>query len=233
MASDYDAPSDLLDDAADALVERGATDQSPDGWGRFAAIIVNLLESAGRTLASNREAAIASIVRASALLRAERDRQASGAKAASGLPTRGGLASWQIRRVSAYVDANLESTIRSRDLARIARLSTGHFARAFRASMGATPTAFVVRHRVEQAQHRMLATDEPLCQIALACGFCGQAHFSRVFRRVVGISPNMWRRQWLAGRRPGPGLMGGGGAAGKPHDLTPDVVAASAMRHGP
>jgi AraC-like DNA-binding protein len=43
----------------------------------------------------------------------------------------------------------------------------------------------------------MLTTDEALSQIALACGLCDHAHFSRLFRRVLGISPNMWRRQWL------------------------------------
>ena len=46
----------------------------------------------------------------------------------------------------------------------------------------------------------MLTTDEPLSQIALACGLCDQSHFTRVFRRIVGESPNAWRRRVIAAR---------------------------------
>jgi transcriptional regulator GlxA family with amidase domain len=47
----------------------------------------------------------------------------------------------------------------------------------------------------------MLADDEPLCQVALSCGFADQAHFSRVFRRLTRRSPNEWRRSHKAGPR--------------------------------
>jgi AraC-like DNA-binding protein len=40
----------------------------------------------------------------------------------------------------------------------------------------------------------------PLSQIALACGMCDQPHFTRIFHRVVGVSPGLWRRQLASGR---------------------------------
>lgn len=40
----------------------------------------------------------------------------------------------------------------------------------------------------------MLATEEPLSQVALDCGFADQSHFSRLFRRQEGSSPSAWRR---------------------------------------
>jgi transcriptional regulator GlxA family with amidase domain len=40
----------------------------------------------------------------------------------------------------------------------------------------------------------MLTTDSRLCNTAQACGFADQAHFSRIFHRLVGLSPNAWRR---------------------------------------
>ena len=46
----------------------------------------------------------------------------------------------------------------------------------------------------ETTAQMMVETDEPLCQIALACGLCDQAHLSRVFRRRHGVSPGAWRR---------------------------------------
>ncbi len=107
---------------------------------------------------------------------------------------RGGLAPWQIRKVSNYVDAHLDRTIRNEDLAAVARLNASHFGRAFRNSFGEPPHEYVIRRRIERAQGLMLSTDAPLSAIALDCGLADQAHLSRLFRRVVGESPRAWRR---------------------------------------
>lgn len=111
--------------------------------------------------------------------------------------SRGGLAPWQVRKVTNYVDANLDQTIRNEDLATIARLNASHFGRAFRNSFGEPPHEYVIRRRVERAQGLMLSTSAPLSAIALDCGLADQAHLSRLFRRVVGESPRAWRRARL------------------------------------
>jgi transcriptional regulator GlxA family with amidase domain len=108
--------------------------------------------------------------------------------------TRGGLAPWQIRRVTEYIEDHLASTIRLQDLANIARLSHSHFCRAFKESMGHPAHAYVMRRRVHRAQGLMLTTPESLSQIAALCGMADQAHFCKLFRRLVGESPNAWRR---------------------------------------
>lgn len=41
----------------------------------------------------------------------------------------------------------------------------------------------------------MISTDQQLTEIALACGFADQPHLNRSFRRVVGMSPGLWRRR--------------------------------------
>lgn len=165
--------------------------------GQLTAIVVKLLDHAGTALGTDRETAKACIVRASALLLAEDDRRKLGPDAAPATIARGGLAPGRVRRVIAHIEAHLMSSIRLKELAEIARLSTSHFARAFKVSIGESVHAHIVRRRIERAQEMMLTTNESLCQIALACGLSDQAHFSRLFRRVVGISPNAWRRQWL------------------------------------
>jgi AraC-like DNA-binding protein len=111
-----------------------------------------------------------------------------------GAPTK--LASWQAKRALAYINEHLHVTIRMSDLAQLARISTSHFARAFKATFGRSPQQFIIDRRVERAQEVMLSSDEPLCGIALTCGFADQAHMSRVFHRVVGAPPNRWRRTW-------------------------------------
>jgi transcriptional regulator GlxA family with amidase domain len=113
---------------------------------------------------------------------------------AVGIATRGGLAPWQVRRVTAYIEEHLASTIRLQDLAGIARLSHSHFCRAFKETMGHPAHAYVMRRRVHRAQWLMLSTAESLSQIAALCGMADQAHFCKLFRRLVGDSPNAWRR---------------------------------------
>ena len=109
---------------------------------------------------------------------------------------RGGLAPWQAKRVAAYIEANISLSLRVPDLAGIVQLSLGHFFRAFRVSFGQPPLAYVKARRIRHAQVLMLNTREPLSQVALHCGMYDQAHFTRVFRKVVGISPSVWRRQF-------------------------------------
>jgi len=107
---------------------------------------------------------------------------------------RGGLAPWQVRKVAIYVDAHLDRSIRNEELARIAKLNTSHFGRAFRNSFGEPPHEYVIRRRIERAQGLMLSTNAPLSAIALDCGLADQAHLSRLFRRVAGETPRAWRR---------------------------------------
>jgi AraC family transcriptional regulator len=110
--------------------------------------------------------------------------------------TRGGLAPWQARRVESYVAAHLGGRIRTTDLAAVAQLSASHFTRAFKETFGETPIGYVSRERMRYAQDLMLKSGECLSQIALTCGHCDQSHFTRVFRRKVGMSPRAWRRQF-------------------------------------
>lgn len=107
----------------------------------------------------------------------------------------GGLAPWQYRNVITHVEDNLTSAIRVEDLAATCRLSVSHFSRAFKVSFGAAPYAYIISRRIELAQTLMLATAEPLSQIAIFCGLADQAHLSNLFRRCVGTTPCEWRRR--------------------------------------
>lgn len=122
---------------------------------------------------------------------------------------RGGLAPWQARRVRDQVEARLGAAVRVEEFAAVAGLSPRYFSRAFKVSFGLTPHAYVTCRRIERAKVLMLQTDEGLSQIALACGLADQAHLSRLFRQVVGVSPSAWRRGKRAAMR------GGGSGAGR------------------
>lgn len=163
--------------------------------GALAAIVVKLLDDAGRALDFDRHAAAVAIAQASALLQADHDRWTARSEGAAAEPARGGLAPWQIRKVKAHIEENLDATVRIDDFTAITRLSARYFSCAFKRSFGEPPHAYLVRRRIEKAQEMMLTTDESLSQIALACGLSDQAHLSRLFRRATGATPNAWRRE--------------------------------------
>lgn len=162
--------------------------------GLLAEVVLKLLDEAGRALGPDSEAAKSGIARALALLVAARDRGVRQADE-GGEPLRGGLAPWQVRLVRSHIEAHLDGIVRIEDLTAITHLSPSYFSSAFRRSFGEPPHAYLVRRRVARAQEMMLMTDEPLSQIAIACGLCDQAHLSKLFRRATGMSPNAWRRQ--------------------------------------
>ena len=157
-------------------------------------LVIELLDRAAEVVDSDRAEAKDCITRASSLLQRENsqaDRERAGATPAL---ARGGLTPWQVRQVNRHIDEALASTIRTDDCAAAARLSNSHFRRAFKVTFGLTFFRYINQRRIERAQEMMVMTDQPLCQIAEQCGFADQSHFTRVFRRLVGPSPALWRR---------------------------------------
>ena len=104
-----------------------------------------------------------------------------------------GLTKWRLKRVLTYIDEHICESITLATLAQVAGLSRMYFAAQFRAATGCRPHECVLRKRIERAQQLLLETSEPLVSIALTVGFQSQAHFSTVFKRFAGISPNRWR----------------------------------------
>jgi AraC family transcriptional regulator len=109
--------------------------------------------------------------------------------------SRGGLASWQRRRATELLCANLDGSVRLADLARACGLSVSHFARAFKASFGVPCHRWLTEHRIQRAQELLAVKDTPLASVADRCGFGDQAAFTRTFHRLVGLTPGRWRRE--------------------------------------
>jgi AraC family transcriptional regulator len=151
--------------------------------------VVELLKTAKGELVRDSEAAKASLATASSILQSEIERRSG----ANGSTTRG-LAAWQVVRVRAYIDSNLDRTIHIRDLSAIAGRSPAHFARMFKLAVGESPHAYVMKRRLERARHLMMTGSQPMSEIALSVGFSDQAHLCRLFRKAFGRSPANWRR---------------------------------------
>ncbi|MEP9348400.1 AraC family transcriptional regulator [Xanthobacter sp. KR7-225] len=106
---------------------------------------------------------------------------------------RAGLVKWRLKRVTAFIEENLSQTVTLAGMASAAGLSRMHFAAQFRVATGLRPHDYLLRRRIARAQQMLRETREPLVQVALAVGFQTQAHFTTVFRRIVGDTPHQWR----------------------------------------
>jgi AraC family transcriptional regulator len=162
--------------------------------GASLAAATGALDAALRIWDDDRVQAKSQVAVAAAMLRGCTDGTPVQRKRAETARDTRGLAPWQIGKVKAFIDASLDTTIRLGDCAGKARLSGSYFSHVFKATFGMTVSHYIQHRRIERAQQLMLRSNEPLAKIALACGFADQSHYCRVFRDVVGLSPNAWRR---------------------------------------
>ena len=99
-----------------------------------------------------------------------------------------------LRRATEYMRENLANRIELGELAALTGLSQSHFSRSFKAATGLPPYRWHLNARIERAQRLLLETEATLVQVALATGFADQAHMTRVFRKVIGMTPSQWKR---------------------------------------
>lgn len=108
---------------------------------------------------------------------------------------RGGLAPWQVRRVTEFMAAHLAQDLSLGELADLANLSPYHFARAFKKSVGLPPYRYQVRLRVEKACALLRETNLTVAEIADIIGYDTPQAFARMFRRQMGVCPSEYRRE--------------------------------------
>jgi AraC family transcriptional regulator len=107
---------------------------------------------------------------------------------------RGGLPKSKLRAVTDYIEAHVDSELTLDNLAAVAHLSPYHFARMFKISTGMPPHQYVIARRVERAKLLLRGEAEiSLAQVAAQAGFWDQGHFTRHFKRLVGVTPGHYR----------------------------------------
>ena len=96
-----------------------------------------------------------------------------------------------VSRVCEYIAAKACENITLGELAGVAHVSPYHLLRVFRKKMGITPHSYQVQLRVDEAK-RLLRRGLPISDVAVATGFFDQAHFSKQFKRYVGVTPGQF-----------------------------------------
>jgi AraC family transcriptional regulator len=98
----------------------------------------------------------------------------------------------RLKQVLDYIHDNLGQSLSLAELAGIANLSSSRFTRVFRQEMGVSPHQYILQARIERAKHLLQSKRNlSIGNIAYQVGFADQSHFTRHFKRIVGVTPKV------------------------------------------
>jgi AraC family transcriptional regulator len=109
---------------------------------------------------------------------------------------RGGLATWQMRAATRYIEDRLCDKNSLDTLAKLVRLSPSHFCRAFRQSFGVPPHEYHIRRRIEKAKTLLAERGASVTGVGFALGYSHTSSFSVAFRKISGQTPREFRRDF-------------------------------------
>lgn len=107
------------------------------------------------------------------------------------LPGRIGHEVSGIRRVREWLNTHSDQNVSIHALARIANLSPYYLVRTFHKQIGVAPHKYQTIQRVHRAR-KLLASGQPIAEVASEVGFCDQSHLSRCFKQSFGIAPGKY-----------------------------------------
>lgn len=96
--------------------------------------------------------------------------------------------------VMEYIHAHLDRNITLEEIAGIAHLSTFHFARLFKQTLGVPVHQYVLQKRLDAGKELLMTGTQTITEVAARTGFVDASHFSRHFKRRFGNSPVLMRQ---------------------------------------
>jgi AraC-like DNA-binding protein len=100
--------------------------------------------------------------------------------------------------VQAYMRSQVTGKVSLTELATIAGVSVPHFAERYRELTGYPPIKHYTHMKIEAACRLLDSTEQSVKRVAGALGYDDALYFSRVFRKVIGVSPKAYRASRLA-----------------------------------
>ncbi|MFD7921722.1 substrate-binding domain-containing protein [Streptomyces sp. NPDC059740] len=99
-----------------------------------------------------------------------------------------------VRHALVYLERHYRQQVSRGQIARAVGVSEHHLGRLFHRRLGVTLWEYLTRLRVQRAKERLRESDDSVQAVARAVGFQDRAYFSRVFRKVTGVAPHVYRR---------------------------------------
>jgi len=105
----------------------------------------------------------------------------------------GQLTSLLVKQSLAYLHQNYENNLSRREVAQAVGVSENYLSQIFHHELGITPWEYLNRLRILKAREYLRGTCQSVTEIACRVGFNDPAYFSRVFKKVLGVSPQAYR----------------------------------------
>ncbi len=102
----------------------------------------------------------------------------------------------EVRR---YIDERYAEELDLQAIAQRFKVSHFHLAHRFKATVGCSPIHYLIRRRVGEAQSLLINTDLSVADVAERVGYRHPSYFNTAFKRVVGVTPGVYRRRYLTG----------------------------------
>jgi AraC-like DNA-binding protein len=104
----------------------------------------------------------------------------------------------RLGRLLEYVEDHLAGDIGVSDLSHAVGISTAEITSGLRAATGLSAWQFVLQRRIERAKGLLTSSQLAITEVALHCGFSSSQHFATVFKKQIGITPSVYRREWIS-----------------------------------
>ena len=104
----------------------------------------------------------------------------------------------RLQPVFDLLEEGFHQSINVQDAARACAMSSSHFMKFFKNTVGQTFGNYLTAFRIAKAQHMLMNKDIPIAEVSQQVGFCSQSYFGEVFRAMVGTTPRAYRQRALA-----------------------------------
>lgn len=92
-----------------------------------------------------------------------------------------------------YIETNFKRNITIEEIQKVVSLSKRSFMRRFKVATNNTPIEYLQRVRIEAAKSILERKSKTIQEIAFECGYSDSSTFSKVFKKMVGISPSQYK----------------------------------------
>ena len=108
------------------------------------------------------------------------------------------------RQVQAFIDGHFSEPLTLQDMGKALHVSPYYLSHVFKEASGYSPTQYLLRRRIGEAQNLLITTDLPMAKIAEQVGFETQNYFNLQFSKHVGMPPGKYRESFVGKKRGGP-----------------------------